>query len=529
MKNRYQLLLACCLCLAGTLSAQVPLLNSYPAASATLFIDFDGHYVKGTSWNSNGPLTLAPSGLTVSQMTEIFSRVAEDYRPFNINITTDSTRYWSAPQYQRMRLVLTTTSEWYGNAGGISFVGSFNWGDNTPAFVFTALLGFNTKNVAEATSHEAGHTLYLRHQSSYDGNCTKTAEYNSGNGSGEIGWAPIMGNGYYRNMTLWNNGANPYGCTSLQDDLGIITSYNGFSYRTDDLSNTPATATPTNFTNGQFTINGVIERNTDVDVIKFTLPEAGTLHLEGAPYSVASGYSGANLDLQMELSNADQSVVVSYNPDDLLQSVADTFLEAGTYYVSMKGRGNLYAPQYASLGSYTLQASFSGGGVLPLHRLELKGTREKNKHVLDWTLTADEPLVAQQLEWSSDGRTFVSVAAPSNELRHYAWLPSKQGLAYYRLKVVLSAGKTYYSNVVAIDQATGNRPAVSSTLIGSQVTIHAPEGWSYTVYDFNGRRIAGGALAPGLNTLSSDRWSAGIYLLRFVQADAQFTEKIIKR
>ena len=63
----------------------------------------------------------------------------------------------------------------------------------------------------------------------------KTSEYNSGPGTGEIGWAPIMGVGYYQNLTSWNNGPNSYGCTNYQNDLDVITDViNGFTYRTDD-------------------------------------------------------------------------------------------------------------------------------------------------------------------------------------------------------------------------------------------------------------------------------------------------------
>ena len=107
------------------------------------------------------------------QITEVFNRVAEDYRPFTINVTTDSTKYLSAPVNQRTRVVITVTSDWYGSAGGVSFVNSFTWGDNTPCFVFSELLGYKPKNIAEAASHEAGHTLGLRHQSTYDANCAK--------------------------------------------------------------------------------------------------------------------------------------------------------------------------------------------------------------------------------------------------------------------------------------------------------------------------------------------------------------------
>lgn len=203
MKNFYPYLLICLF--AGFVQksfAQVPKLSSLPSAAATIFLDFDGHLVQGTSWNSSGDFQCNSANLDATQITEIFNRIAEDYRPFNINITTDSSVYDAAPTVQRSRVVLTTSSSWYGLAGGVAFTNSFTWGDNTPCFVFTALLNYNIKFIAEAASHEAGHTLGLNHQSSYDAVCNKTAEYNVGVGSGEIGWAPIMGVGYYRNQTL---------------------------------------------------------------------------------------------------------------------------------------------------------------------------------------------------------------------------------------------------------------------------------------------------------------------------------------
>ena len=110
--------------------AQSPVLSSYPSASAAIFLDFDGHTVEGTSWNWSLPaIECQPSGLNATQITEIFNRVAEDFRPFNINVTTDSTKFLAAPANQRMRVIVTTTSSWYGNsAGGVAFIASFTLG-----------------------------------------------------------------------------------------------------------------------------------------------------------------------------------------------------------------------------------------------------------------------------------------------------------------------------------------------------------------------------------------------------------------
>jgi len=170
-------------------------------------------------------------------------------------------------------IILKTTSNWV-SAGtlGISYTGSFNWGDDTPGFVFSDRLLYIPKRVSEAISHETGHTVCLSHQSKYsETNCTTPIEpYNLGYGSGETGWSPIMGNSIYRNMSNWNNGPTPYGCTVTQDNLTIITTQNGFGYRADDYDET-LNGTTVALPGNSFNINGIITTNTDKDAIKFTL------------------------------------------------------------------------------------------------------------------------------------------------------------------------------------------------------------------------------------------------------------------
>jgi hypothetical protein len=106
----------------------LPKLSSLPAATATIFLDFDGHNVNNSLWQGGTPFTCAPAPMTDVQITEVFNRVAEDYRPFNVNITTDSTIFLAAPLNTRMRVVVTPTSAWYPGVGGVSYVGSFATG-----------------------------------------------------------------------------------------------------------------------------------------------------------------------------------------------------------------------------------------------------------------------------------------------------------------------------------------------------------------------------------------------------------------
>ncbi|MDB5252928.1 MAG: hypothetical protein JWP27_2097 [Flaviaesturariibacter sp.] len=532
MKNRIANLLLL-LAFALPAAAQVPVLNSYPSAAPTIFLDFDGQTVSGTQWNNvAGTIAAGPSNLTPAQVTEVYNRIAEDYRPFNINVTTDSTKYFAAPAKQRIRLIFTITSSWYAQpVGGVSYIGSFAWGDNTPAWIFTEALGYNIKQISEAGAHEAGHTFGLRHQASYDGNCTKLTDYNAGTGSGEIGWAPIMGVGYYQNFTTWNLGPTSLGCTTSQSDLLMIArAANGVTFRTDDFAETFPGASPATFSNARFTIDGVISQSDDKDMFRFTVTQAGRFVLTAVPYNVGAQNRGSDLDMLVTLYNSAQTQMGSYNPAPILSSVVDTTLEAGTYYLQVDGKGNQFATEYGSLGSYALQGDFTAFGVLPLHKLELRGVNENGMHRFGWEIVADETVTQQVLEVSTNGTSFAPVADLAAAGRDYRYFPNASSSLQYRLHVTFDNGRNYYSNVVVLRPATGNapKPELVSTLVRTgSVMVTSPAGYKYTVADISGRTISSGALADGTTTIALPGVSAGAYAIRFTNGVDQFVEKFL--
>jgi hypothetical protein len=515
------------------LFAQVPVYSSYPSASATIFLDFDGHTLNGTSWNTNGPIVCGPSNLTSDQITEIFNRIAEDYRPFNVNITTDSTKYSAAPATRRMRVLFTITNSWYGNnAGGVAYTGSFTWGDNTPCFIFTALLNYNTKFISEAGAHEAGHTLGLRHQAAYDANCVKTSDYNYGYGSGETSWAPIMGVGYYRNFTTWHNGSNPYGCTNVQNDLSVITSAtNGFGYRTDDYGDTFNSATNLSFSANQFGVNGLVSTNTDKDLFKFSLSSQQQFKLSALPTSVGDGDAGSNLDMAIQLYDASKNLISTYNPEQSLSVSVDTTLDAGDYYMQVNATGNTYSSGYGSLGSYTLMAEESPLATLPVHRLELKGLVQSGSHKLNWIIEADETVVHQDLEVSADGKNFKPLSEIKTDTRLYSYSPELTGTIFYRLNVKFDNNRQYFSNTIAM-RSNGNagRPRLFSNVInGNALMVNSPENYNYVVMDYNGKAVAKGRVSEGSSSVITSYLPAGTYVIRFNNGDAQYSEKFIRQ
>lgn len=508
----------------------LPKLSSFSSARATIFLDFDGQFVQGSSWNGGVPFYCAPAVLSDAQITEVFNRVAEDFRPFNINVTTDSTVFLAAPLTQRTRIIITPTSGWYQGVGGVSFTGSFTWGDETPAFVFPDRLGYTAKNIAECCSHESGHTLGLSHQAKYNGSCTLLTVYNEGTGSGETGWAPVMGNSYARNFSGWNNGPTPSGCNNDQDNLSIITSRNGFSYRPDDHSDDPnVNPTPVALTNARFISDGIISTNSDKDVFKFNFTSRGTFHLDAKPFSVGDNNAGANLDMKITLLNSDKQIVNVYDPEAILNVSIDTTLSEGVYYVIVQGAANENISNYGSLGSYTLSGSFLPSVVMPINQVLLSGKVEKEKHNLSWNIITDVTIKNILIENSSNGSTFNSLAVVPSASNNFNYEPLLNGTIFYRLKVTSITGQVAYSNVIALKSTERSAGIFTiATLVHSDINIKADESFRYQLSDVGGRIIKTGSSNAGVSTININNSPNGIYFIQIISNSQRTTQRIVK-
>jgi hypothetical protein len=522
-------------------NTQVPKLNSYPTASATIFLDFDGQTVTSSDWTmyTGGKHFYAggPSPISNDQITIMFNHVAEDFRPFNLNITTDSTVFFAAPLTKRVRIIITDSSAWYGNtAGGVAWVGTFKTGTETPAFVFSKLHNYNIKRIAETISHEAGHTLGLYHQSRYDSNCGFMGEYNSGQGDPalETSWSPIMGNNLSRNLTLWHNGPSNFGCNNLQDDLSIITNTaagsNGFGYRTDDVGNTTVTATNVNFNNQAYGINGFINQTNDVDYFRINLTERGRFKANAIPYNLAGGYQAANIDIKVSLLNSAGTVLNTYNPSASVQSIIDSTLDAGTYFISVSNTSNANAINYGMLGNYTLSGTFTPNSILPIYSLTLNGSINNNKHELNWNILADEPIESVTVEMSADGRNFSSLQELSGNQRKFAYQSFEKGQVYYRLYVITASNLKYYSNTISLKEAQGGgnyKLLTNVVTAGNSITVNSKASYNWKLIDMNGRSFGSGTMNTGVNRINASKLSAGMYLLQVIDGTEMTTEKII--
>ena len=363
--------------------ATIPPLHSNPSATKKIFLDFDGETVTGTSWNSaynsNQPIHAPAFDMDgdifsfttaeISRIYETWQRVSEDFAPWDVDVTTEDPGSAAfAAGGQAIRLLVSTNTDdtrlggtgnqWFGASGGVAYVDSWAWTSDTPVWVFENYHFDVAKNIAEATTHELGHSLGLSHDGKI--NC---CGYYEGHGAGSTSWAPIMGSGYTRSVTQWSSGQYG-GADNLQDDLQIINGYLG--YRPDDHSNSntnvaAATLLPSS---GTFSRDGVIETNTDVDVFRFDLSgSTNVLDLSVAPVGV-----GPNLDVEAKLFDDSGNVVASNNPANSLDASLNIQLAAGTYLLTVDGVGK-GDPQttgysnYGSLGQYTVSGTVSGNTV----------------------------------------------------------------------------------------------------------------------------------------------------------------------
>jgi len=342
--------------------AQTFTLHSRPGSNRVIYLDFDGHVTTGTGWNTNytsgQPITSAPfdtdgnpssfSQIEQDMIQNVWQRVAEDYAPFDVDVTTQDpgddaiNRVNSADLVYGTRAVISPTNFTGNSIGGIAYVGVFDgYGAGyKPAFVMSANLSNSEKNIAEAASHEVGHNLGLDH----DG--TASSSYYSGHGS----WAPIMGSGYTKSVTQWSKGEYP-GANQTQDDFVIMQS-NGAAIIADDHGDTNAAAT---FLSGSsISASGRITTRSDVDVFQFSTGGGNvTINLNPAP-------RGANLDIQAKISDAQGNVLATSDLTGLTASFNQS-LSAGAYYLTVDGvgAGDLTTgySDYASIGQYSISGT----------------------------------------------------------------------------------------------------------------------------------------------------------------------------
>ncbi len=369
-------------------------LHSKPGANNVVYLDFNGHYLTATAWNNNSDGTTTDyqalafdkdgdrstfSDAERRDIAEIWHRVAEDFSAFDIDVTTEEPASFGP---KTGRILITSDHDannnpmQYYTAGGVAYVnvwGASYYQTYQPALVYYDNLASAPYYIAEAVSHEFGHNLGLSHDGTvaHDGQAAQA--YYTGHGSGNVSWAPIMGVGYYTNVTQWSQGDYDF-ANNIQNDLAIIDSK--LQYRTDDHANSSTDATallidslgnlassnpefdPLNYRPDN---KGIIENSTDVDVFYFDTA-SGTVDLVITPAWDAftrTSKRGANLDIQATIYDQTGVEIITVDAVDDTDTAISTVLSAGRYFLEITGTGNTDTPysDYGSMGQYYISGT----------------------------------------------------------------------------------------------------------------------------------------------------------------------------
>ncbi len=430
-------------------------LHSDPGATKTIYLDFNGQRVAGSIWNRNSSLpdgfygawTIDGDASTFNEaertaIQSIWQRVAEDYAPFDIDVTTEDpgsealTRSsFSDPTYGTRALITQSAAARSavcgGSCGGVAYVGTFDATSSTldyvqPAWIFPQGLGpNNAKFMAEAVSHEVGHTFGLSH----DG--TSSQGYYTGQGS----WAPIMGVGYGEPITQFSRGeyAN---ANNQQDDLAVIRD-NGVVNRADEAGGEPGSAAE--LTSG--TVTGFITDAADRDTFAVDRSCATTFTASAAPTSTSP-----NLDIQLSVLDANAKVVRASDPASGGSADTSTGMAAslddiagpGVVYLRIDGVGHGNPAtsgysDYGSLGRYTLHLSNVCVDQPPAAPRRVSTTRGNSRVTLAWSppSNATETGVSSYLlRMYSDQGVQLGARQVRPRARSYTWEGLKNGTPY---------------------------------------------------------------------------------------------------
>lgn len=364
-----------------------PVYHSRPGSTNKVFLDFNGGAVSDTAWNddADAPATWQAkpystdgdeaffSDAELEDIRIVWARVAEDFAPFNIDVTTEAIGLGPADDRHGHVLITETTDANgvampHAGAAGIAYLSVFGqsyYEDYRPAFMNE---GSTLQFLALGIAHEFGHNLGLSH----DATVGSSTGYYAGHGTGETSWAPIMGSSSSRFMDTWSKGEY-FNASNTQDDLAIIAALLG--YRSSDHGDTTGTASVLTLVGTTVGDGGRIERTEDRDAFTFSCG-AGAVSLTCQPLDIP-GHSrnGGNLDVRLEVRSSAGALVASADPAATVAATLVGTLPASDTYTLLVIPTGVGAPLssppsgytvYGSLGVYELSGTIPAANAAPV-------------------------------------------------------------------------------------------------------------------------------------------------------------------
>jgi hypothetical protein len=211
-----------------------------------------------------------------------------------------------------------------------------------------------------------------------------------------------------------------------------------------------------------------------------------------------------------------------------LNAGIDTNLNSGTYYLIVKGVGNINHPDYSSLGFYSINGSIET--LLLIRQFDLKGNSKYGNHSLNWNLVSDEDIKNIFVEVSPDGKTFKQLVALNAGSRNFNYSPAASTNYYYRIKAItLKDEKPYYSNIITIRNENHKAVQVMEPIVRDHISVNSNGNYSFRLFDVSGKLLGNGIIKTGFNNIEVKNTAKGILFLQLADGVNGWTEKLIKQ
>ncbi|HUC80244.1 MAG TPA: T9SS type A sorting domain-containing protein [Flavisolibacter sp.] len=269
--------------------------------------------------------------------------------------------------------------------------------------------------------------------------------------------------------------------------------------------------------------------------------------------------NGATRTVSVKLLGPDgkQTVVKEWLLDERTDTKSKNFTaiasatEAQRLLIEVAANGSQTTSLY--IDNLKMEASFNNqppyscqegpGGVASIHYLKtFKGQLSDNRVQLQWTVVENENNGHFEVEHSTDGRNFTSVATIKATTRvaveDYQYQQTVTGSAYYRLKLVSKSGVRMYSDVLFFKAATAaeglqllQNPVRHTVKLGFYASEKATA--SFSLYNTNGTKLLEQRFAVQKGYCQATfplpaQVTTGIYLAEVICGGQRLTGKILK-
>jgi hypothetical protein len=457
--------------LSGNSLDSIPQLNSRLGAPVQIYLDFDGH-TEVSDWNNGNPVDTPVydidgdettfSNEELSRVEQIWNLVAEDFSPFDVNVTTVDPGSYN--NFEALLVSIGGDGAWQSSGGGIAYVNTFSNSHSNTVFVFSETqANGNASFTAFTVSHEVGHAFGLNHHSLFDKNGNKTDEYDPGDNR----QGPLLGSAFNSERNTWTVGPSNITSSVIQDDLQVLTRAvnQTFVYRTDDYGNDQSSATTVSFADSAFEIAGVIEQDDDLDFFSIQ-PTEGTLNLTVGGLDLrpefGGGVIGTNTDLVLRLYDTAGNLLEESNPTDSLTATITREVDEAQYFVVVTTTG-----EYGAIGQFALSGTLTRR-MTPVMTTPT-GTIDTRTPVYEWQASTGSTTYALHVESIANGQTVLDASNISGT-SFTSDDPLPQGV--YRVRV--KGQNTDWSDDLefTIDVPTPAQPVVSSP--GQNQTLEDP-------------------------------------------------------